>query len=83
MSNATIEDLRQDVRSLQATIIVLCDQMGARLGREQMCNRYRISRNTLTARVKAGHVPRPGADGKWLLSEVVEWEARSKTLGNA
>lgn len=83
MSDATIDDLRQDVRSLQATIAALCSQMGARISREQMCDRYQISRNTLATRVKAGTVPRPGTDGKWLLSELVEFEARSKSLGNA
>jgi len=76
-AETTIEGLRQDVRSLQSTIAVLCSQMGARLSREQMCDRYQISRNTLATRVKAGSIPRPGADGKWLLSELVEFEARS------
>lgn len=47
---------------------------GERLTREEMLARLRISGNTLTARVRKGEVPTPGKDGKWLLSEVIEWE---------
>lgn len=49
---------------------------GERLTREEMCERLRISSNTLTARVRKGDVPTPGKDGKWLLSEILEWESR-------
>ena len=75
-----IAELRQDVRSLQQMISVLCNQMGARLNREQMCDRYKVSRNTLTRMIETGKVPRP-VNGKWLLSEVVEWDLKSP--GNA
>lgn len=49
--------------------------VGERLTRAQMLKRLGISSNTLTARVRAKQVPAPGADGKWLLAEVVEWES--------
>ena len=49
--------------------------MGERLTREEMAARLRISGKTLTDRVRRRVVPSPGADGKWLLSEVLEWES--------
>lgn len=49
--------------------------LGERLTREEMLARLRVSGNTLTDRVRRGVVPSPGTDGKWLLSEVLEWES--------
>lgn len=55
--------------------------LGERLTREEMLARLRVSSNTLTDRVRRGVVPSPGTDGKWLLSEVLEWES-SETARN-
>lgn len=52
---------------------------GERLTREEMCDRLRVSGKTLTDRVRRGVVPSPCTDGKWLLSEVLEWESREAT----
>ena len=49
---------------------------GERLTRAQMLKRLGVSSNTLTARVRNKLAPEPGSDGKWLLSEVLEWESR-------
>jgi hypothetical protein len=49
---------------------------GERLTREEMCERLRVVGKTLTDRVRRGKVPSPCEDGKWLLSEVLEWESR-------
>ena len=49
---------------------------GERLTREEMCDRLRVVGKTLTDRVRRGVVPAPCTDGKWLLSEVLEWESR-------
>jgi predicted DNA-binding transcriptional regulator AlpA len=62
--------------NLTAAFITLARMTGARLSRVQMCERLGVSSNTLTARVRKGDVPTPGKDGKWLLSEVVDWESR-------
>lgn len=56
--------------------LLIARLVGERLTRAQMLKRLGISSNTLTARVRAKQVPAPGADGKWLLTEVVEWESR-------
>lgn len=53
--------------------------LGDRLSRERMCERLQISGKTLTDRVRRKVVPSPGEDGKWLLSEVMEWESRQAT----
>ena len=49
---------------------------GDRLTRAEMCERLRISGKTLTDRVRRGVAPSPCSDGKWLLSEILEWESR-------
>lgn len=49
--------------------------MGTRLTRDDMCARLRTCRQTLSARMKNGSVPKPMPDGKWLLADVMAWEA--------
>jgi len=66
----------QRLDTLTAACVTLARMLGARLTRAQMCERLGVSTNTLTARMRKGDVPSPGKDGKWLLSEVVEWESR-------
>lgn len=50
--------------------------MGARLTRQEVCDRLGVHRNTLRSYILDKGFPKPGKDGKWLLAEVVEWEAR-------
>lgn len=73
MTEAAIAD---ELRSMRETINTLVRYIGPRLTREQVCLRLGVSRNTLTKRLELGQYPRPGKDGKWLLSEILEWEAR-------
>lgn len=49
---------------------------GERLTRDEMCKRLQVVSKTLTDRVRRGVVPSPCSDGKWLLSEILEWESR-------
>lgn len=72
--------LRQMVQKQAEAISMLSRAMGTRLSRQQMCERYGICSKTLTARVRAGELPTPGVDGKWLLDEVVEWDTQRITL---
>jgi len=69
------EALLERIDNLTRAVVMLARNTGARLTRADMCARLNICSKTLTARVRAGEVPTPGADGKWLLSEVVEWES--------
>jgi AraC-like DNA-binding protein len=48
--------------------------LGERLTREEMCERFGISSNTLRDRVATGEAPQPFMDGKWMLYRVLEWE---------
>jgi predicted DNA-binding transcriptional regulator AlpA len=50
--------------------------MGARLTRAEVLERLGVHRNTLRTYIAEKDFPKPGKDGKWLLAEVVEWEAR-------
>jgi predicted DNA-binding transcriptional regulator AlpA len=49
---------------------------GARLTRAEVCERLGIHRNTLRTYITEKAFPTPGRDGKWLLEEVLAWEAR-------
>lgn len=72
----TTAQLDQTLRSMQQTLMLLVQTMGTRLTRQQVCERVGIHRNTLTIYMKERGFPAPGKDGKWLLSEVLDWEAR-------
>lgn len=62
---------------LTSAVHTLTAMLGARLTREQLAQRLGIHRNTLRMRLqKDPSFPRSGADGRWLLSEIVEWEQR-------
>lgn len=61
---------------LTATVGRLATLMGARLTRAELCERLKIHRNTLKSWERDGKIPTPGADGRWLLSEIVEWETK-------
>lgn len=71
MSEATIEDLRQDVRSLHVDLHRI---LGTRLTKDELAKRLKISRRTLYNRIESGSVPRPRSDGLWLLADIIEWE---------
>ena len=71
MSDAAAQAVLQRFAQLERLIVTA---MNRRMSHAEMCERLGIGRNTLTRRIDAGKVPRPGADGKWLLSDVVQWE---------
>lgn len=69
--------LLQRIDQLATAVQTLTAALGTRLNRTQLAARLGVSRNTLTKRLAEDRtMPRPGADGKWLLSELVEWEQR-------
>lgn len=74
--NAT---LQAQVDTLVHAVRVLCVQNGGRLNRQQFADRLGIHRNTLVkflARDRS--MPRPGDDGKWMLTEIIDWELRTR-----
>lgn len=61
--------------ALTSAVANLAKIHGARLTRAEVCERLGIHRNTLRTYIESRGFPAAGRDGKWLLSEVIEWEA--------
>lgn len=71
-------ELLERVDKLASAVQLMAVMLGTRLSREQLAERLGIHRNTLARRLATDRrLPRPGRDGKWLLSEVIEWEQRT------
>ena len=67
-----IDSLTEAVNAL--TLIVLRTH-GTRITREQLAERLGVHRNTVrTLIARDPRFPRSDRTGKWLLSEIVEWE---------
>lgn len=65
------------IDALTSAMALMAQALGTRLTREQLAERLGVHRNTLRERLaRDPHFPRPGSDGRWLLSQVVEWEQR-------
>lgn len=72
----TASDLMTEMRHLREQVAMLCRMQGKMLTRKQMLERYDVCNSTLNKRVAAGQLPTPGSDGRWLVAEVFEYEAR-------
>lgn len=65
------------IDKMTSAMRLMAAMLGTRLDRGQLADRMGIHRNTLAKRLASDtSFPRPGKDGKWLLSEVIEWEQR-------
>ena len=65
------------IDKMTSAMRLMAAMLGTRLDRGQLAERMGIHRNTLAKRLSTDNqFPRPGSDGKWLLSEVIEWEQR-------
>lgn len=73
-----IEMLIKLNEQLDQKFTMLCRMQGNMQTRKQMMERYDIGYATLNKRVAAKIYPNPGADGLWLLSEVVEFENEAR-----
>lgn len=71
-------ELLERVDKLASAVQLMAAMLGTRLSPGQLAERLGIHRNTLARRLATDQrVPRPWRDGKWLLSEVIEWEQRA------
>ncbi len=71
-----VAQLRATVQSFHQALISLT---GTRLTREQLAERLCVHYNTIPNWMKHDVLfPRPDRYGKWLLSEVIEWEQRPR-----
>lgn len=69
--------LLERIDKMASAMQLMAAMLGTRLDRGQLAERMGVHRNTLAKRLSTDRgFPRPGRDGKWLLSEVVEWEQR-------
>lgn len=71
----TTEQLTQEIAALRHKVDALLDALGPRITREQLCKRRGCHRNTIPGLIDRGIVPRPDVNGRFLLSEVMEYEA--------
>lgn len=71
-----LQQVALELAALRRDIASLHKDHGTRLTRAEVCERLGIHRNTLKTYRDERGFPSPGRDGKWLLSEVIEWEAR-------
>ncbi len=76
------EAMEAKIEVLTYAVQSLCLQLAGRLTRQQFAERMGVHRNTLI-NMLARHrsMARPGKDGKWLLSEVMDWEIRRRRQG--
>jgi len=72
MSEATIEEVRQELKGLRDLMMVIIKKDDRLVSRQELANRMGITTRTLAKRIDAGQVPQP-VHGKWLLSEVLEF----------
>lgn len=63
------------IDALTDAVLLMARMSGARLTRAQLCERLGIHRNTLRTKSAERGFPKPDVSGKWLLSEVIEWES--------
>lgn len=68
-------ELMRRMDSLTSALVTMSRQAGNRQTRQEVCERLGIHRNTLASYMVDKGFPKPMRDGKWLLSEIVEWES--------
>lgn len=71
----TTADIIHRLDSLTTAFVAMAKVSGSRLTRAEVCERMGIHRNTLANYIADKEFPTPCRDGKWLLAEIVEWEA--------
>lgn len=69
-------DILRRIAALTDAVKLMSASLGTRLSRQQMCERLGVHRNTLAKMSQEPGFPQPDRTGKWLLSEVIEWETR-------
>lgn len=71
---AELQALRAEVGALKEAVTLMARIKGERLTTAQVEERLGRTRQTIMAMVRRGDFPSPCKDGRWLLSEVMEWE---------
>lgn len=71
---ATLETVAVELRAIREFMATIADR---RLDRKELAARWGVSPSTLDRRVKTGSAPQP-TNGRWPLSEIIEWEMSQK-----
>lgn len=71
--------LEHRIELLTQAVQHLAQIHGARLTRKEVLERMRMGKNGIPLLMSKGF-PKPMPDGKWLLSEVIEWETSPQNL---
>lgn len=74
----TLDILLQKVDRLTEAVIMMAQSKGERLTTAQVTERVGRCRQTIMNMVRRGDFPEPCNDGRWLLADVLEWEAKKK-----
>lgn len=63
-----------ELRKLRSEVEEVRKMLRMRLTRQQVCERLGVHRNTLASYIRDGRFPPPSRDGRWSLTDVLEWE---------
>lgn len=74
MNTQTETMLLARIDALTKAVQHMAQVSGSRLTKAQLADRLGCHRNTLRSRIAVKGFPQPCSDGKWLLSEIIEWE---------
>lgn len=75
---AELRNISKGMAAMRQQFDQIMKAKGDRLNCEEFARFLGVHRNTLRRRLDSDRtMPRPGKDGKWLLSEVLEWQDRN------
>ena len=74
-----VEQLLRRLDQLTSAIVLMTKAPTNTLTRSEVCGRLRVHRNTLTAYIADIGFPAPTKNGKWLLSEIMDWEGHRES----
>lgn len=75
---AELEALRNQVNALTNAVTLMARVKGERLTTVQVEERIGRTRQTIMKMVRHGDFPEPCTDGRWLLSDILEYESAKK-----
>ncbi|MEG2582480.1 helix-turn-helix transcriptional regulator [Comamonas sp.] len=75
---AELEALRNQVNALTNAVTLMARVKGERLTTIQVEERIGRTRQTIMKMVRHGDFPEPCTDGRWLLSDILEYESAKK-----
>lgn len=75
---AQIEALQREVAGLRQDIMALLNTVGSRMSTAEVCAHFKAHRNTIRNWRQYRDFPTPDLTGRYLRSEVLEWERNQR-----